>query len=398
MNRKTIKIFLASSEEREVDRAKFGNLVRKLDKIYEKRGVRIEIVEWEDLDAAYNGVRKQDEYNEQIRESNMFLAVFHRQAGKFTIEEFDVASKEFHKHASPKIYTYVKDLHEGEQETPELIEFKQRLFDELGHYWCRYDNTDTMQLHFVMQLQMVDSRDNPTVKLEVQDSAVKLDGMKVAELKNVPFTANNEQYKDLQDRLNKIQEEITAFETILATTPNDAIEQMLGSKRTERFKIKEKIEEIEKSLFDTALTIVSLQGKASSERLRRAIERFEQGDNMGANAILDPKEIEADAQRNMENFRRGKLLTAEARKAILSNIEEYRLRAKTLLSIYDNANRFDEAEKCYDKAVIWAKEIEIQQQDLLDLLYEFASFLLDNARYNKALTIYQDTLSISTNI
>ena len=58
---KTIKIFLASSDELRQERIAFGNLVRKLDKIYERRGIRVELFEWEDYDAAYNGQRKQDE-------------------------------------------------------------------------------------------------------------------------------------------------------------------------------------------------------------------------------------------------------------------------------------------------------------------------------------------------
>ena len=51
---KTIKIFLASSDELVNDRNAFGNLVRRLDKNYEQKGIRIELFEWEDYDAAYN--------------------------------------------------------------------------------------------------------------------------------------------------------------------------------------------------------------------------------------------------------------------------------------------------------------------------------------------------------
>ena len=51
---KTSKIFLASSEEVEDDRNAFGNLVRRLNKTYEKRGIHLELFEWEDYDAAYN--------------------------------------------------------------------------------------------------------------------------------------------------------------------------------------------------------------------------------------------------------------------------------------------------------------------------------------------------------
>ena len=391
---KTIKIFLASSDELEVDRARFGNLVRRLDKIYEKRDIRIELIEWEDLDAAYNGQRKQDEYNQEIRESDLFLAVFHQKAGKFTLEEFNVATEEFKMHASPKVYAYMKDLAEDEQEQPELTAFKKRLFDEMGHYWCRYGNTDTMQLHFVMQLQLVESNRLSGLKLEVENAQVKLDSMSVADLSQVPFTANNQQYIEWKESLAKVQGEIAAFESILATTPNETIEQLLGSKRTERYNLQEKLNDLEKSLLSTALTIVSLQGRASSDRLRRAIERFEAGDNMGANAILDPKEIEADTQRNLENYRMGKQLTEEAQKAVCSNIEEYRLRAKNLLTIFSNDNRFVEIEQCYDEAVRLAKEVEMNKEEYVDLLYEYGTFLVDYARYDKALTVYQELISM----
>lgn len=38
---KKIKNFLTSSEELEFERSAFGNLVRRLDNIYEKRGIRV---------------------------------------------------------------------------------------------------------------------------------------------------------------------------------------------------------------------------------------------------------------------------------------------------------------------------------------------------------------------
>lgn len=99
---RVIKIFLASSEELEADRYRFGNLIRKLDNIYEKRGIRIELFEWEDYDAAYNGMRKQDEYNERVRASDMFLALFHKKAGKFTIEESTLPEKRSTSRLLPK--------------------------------------------------------------------------------------------------------------------------------------------------------------------------------------------------------------------------------------------------------------------------------------------------------
>ena len=89
--------------------------MRKLDKIYERRGIRIELFEWEDYDAAFNDRRKQDEYNDQVRSSDLFLALFHIKAGRFTIEEFDVATEEVRRQASPKVYVYCKDWQAGER-------------------------------------------------------------------------------------------------------------------------------------------------------------------------------------------------------------------------------------------------------------------------------------------
>jgi len=187
---RTIQVFLASSDELKNDRNTFGNLIRRLDNIYEKRGIRIKLVEWEDCDAAYNNLRKQDEYNVEVKASDMFLALFYKKAGKFTVEEFDVATKEFQRTGiKPKPYVYCRDLPEGEQESEELKEFKRRLFEEMGHYWSQYNNEDSLQLHFVMQLQLVENSrlDN----LKVENGEVKLEDSTIARMEHLRFAAVN---------------------------------------------------------------------------------------------------------------------------------------------------------------------------------------------------------------
>ena len=196
---KTIKIFLASSEELDYDRMAFGNLVRRLDDMYEKRGIRIKLFEWEDYDSAYNDKRKQDEYNEYVKQSDIFLALFHKKAGQFTVEEFDIASQEFKDHASPKVYTYCKDLKSGEEETPELKEFKKRLFDEMGHFWCRYDNRESLQFQFVMQLQLVES--SQMTDMKVEDGNVTLNGLPIASMDKLKFASCNEEFLKMNEEL-----------------------------------------------------------------------------------------------------------------------------------------------------------------------------------------------------
>ena len=84
---KTINIFLASSSELINDRNAFGNLVRRLDNIFEKRSRRIKLYEWEDDDDSITFHRKQDTYNARISQSDIFIAMFYKKAGRFTIVE-----------------------------------------------------------------------------------------------------------------------------------------------------------------------------------------------------------------------------------------------------------------------------------------------------------------------
>ena len=111
---KEIKVFLASSEEMDQDREAFGNFIRILDNLYEKRGIRIKLYKWEDLDAAYNNDGKQNEYNEYVRKSDMFLALFRTKAGKCTVEEFEVAREEHSQKGLPKPYVYCRELNQRE--------------------------------------------------------------------------------------------------------------------------------------------------------------------------------------------------------------------------------------------------------------------------------------------
>jgi hypothetical protein len=150
----------------------------------------------------------------------MFLALFHTKAGKFTIEEFNVATEEFKRHASPKVYTYCKDLQAGEQESPELAEFKRKLFEEMGHYWSRYNNRDSMQLHFVMQLQLVETS-GMVEKLKLEDGTVMLEGMPIAMIDNLQFAAGNEAYQKLSVELATLPKKIEKARQRVDKFPND---------------------------------------------------------------------------------------------------------------------------------------------------------------------------------
>ena len=66
-NLKSIKIFLASSSELEVDREQFEIFINRRNKDYIRKGIFLELVIWEDFLDAMAQTRLQDEYNKAIQ-------------------------------------------------------------------------------------------------------------------------------------------------------------------------------------------------------------------------------------------------------------------------------------------------------------------------------------------
>lgn len=384
---KIIKIFLASSEELDYDRIAFGNLVRRLDDMYEKRGIRIKLFEWEDYDSAYNDRRKQDEYNDYVRQSDIFLALFHKKAGEFTIEEFDLASKEFKEHASPKVYTFCKDLKPGEKETPELTEFKKRLFDEMGHYWCRYENRESLHFQFVMQLQYVENRKMDDVKVE--DGVITINGLPIAKMENLKFAAANEDYLKMAEELTSLPDEIEMFR-MMAEAHQDQPRyfDQLKKKLDKYNQLKKEFQEFQDILFNTAKRIIQLQGDHITERMRRAMDAFNEGKVREANIILD--EAETDARRNLKDYIQSKEITELKRQSAINSIKELRLKIDTVyadVSIYID-ERIEQVEKLYDLVNDIALSIDYDKEDYYEFLFEYAGgFLTSYGRYEKALML-----------
>ena len=401
-NRK-ITIFLASSEELINDRNSFHSLISTLDDIYEDRGIRIKLKRWEDFFAYCTGTRTQDEYNQVLSASDMCICLFHKRAGQFTVEEFHYAIAEYQRTGDhPKTYVYARALVEGEVEEEELKQFKEELFRQMGHYWCNYATEDSMKLHFIMQFERLinDSlghrEDNQN--LSIEQGNVMLHGRKVADYNNIPFAANNTEVIALKEKIAALDKDIVSLRSI----GNDALTPMINDKLSERHHCQEQLEQLEKQLLDTALSISKMisSDKPISERKRAAIEMFEQGNNKGVLDMLNEEEIERDYQSAKSKLAAGKQLEEAAQKVIQaaqdeirSLVDEYLLKAKTWMSTYSEENRFDEACKCYEQAIALTRE-SLTEENLAARLFEYGKFLQDNNQYHRVEVYYQEALKI----
>ena len=385
---KTIKVFLASGKEMKHDRNAFGNLIRKLDEIYEKRGTRIRLFEWEDVDSAYNGGRKQDEYNEHLRASDMFLALFHTYAGIFTKEEFNIAKDEREEKGTPKPYVYCRDLQEGEEEDQTLKDFKKYLFEKLKYFFCSYNSEECLNLQFVMQLQLFENTMQNEVKVENDD--VIFHGIKIAKMDELQFVAQNKDYLKLRDEINELKDDIVDLRKQLEETPDDErLKDRLQQKLKRKNERQEEFTKYQQQILDIQKNIVKLQGEKISERIREAIEAFSQGDIRKAYYILE--DAKKDTDEGLNDFISSKEITEQKRKNVCQNIKELLLRADVVLADLgkDIESRKEEVWDCYKTADKAASIVDYNKKDYAELLFRYSKFLSEFAYFNEAKEIYQ---------
>ena len=383
---KEIKVFLASSEELEQDREAFGNFIRRLDNLYEKRGIRIKLFEWEDLDAAYNDNRKQDEYNEYVKQSDLFLALFRTKAGKFTVEEFELARNEHREKGLPKPYVYCRDLNEGETEDKTLTEFKQRLFDEMGYFFARYKNKDGLNLHFVMQLQIFEnSLEN---KVDVDGDKLVYEGIGVGRVDNIDFFAKNKDFIRMRKDLKDLNEDIEDLRLRQASAPEDEnLKNRIQEKLNKRNALQEEFEHYRKQILNIERRIIELQGQEINEAVKRAMEAFAEGEVNKADIILS-EATQGVAQRR-EEYIEHKKTGEQMRKNLLADIDALLLKAETVLSNTEKTieERKSEALNAYKEADKTAQEIDCPAEKYIDLLNKYGVFLDNYAYYEESIEV-----------
>ncbi|MCB2262488.1 MAG: hypothetical protein LGR52_06050 [Candidatus Thiosymbion ectosymbiont of Robbea hypermnestra] len=121
-----------------------------------KEGLYLEIVRWENFLDAMSSTRLQDEYNQAIRNCDLFVSLFKTKTGKYTEEEFDVAHQTFQDTGKPRIYTYFRKATVSTNasncdDLMSLWEFQKKLQD-LGHFHTEYESIDGLQKQFRDQL------------------------------------------------------------------------------------------------------------------------------------------------------------------------------------------------------------------------------------------------------
>ena len=413
---KTIKIFLASSEELKDERNTMADLILHLNKLFKGRGLEFDLEKWEYLDASMTGMRKQDEYNEVLKQCDICMVLFWRKFGSYTGEELDTAYKRMRQNDKPyKIYVFFKNPNSDEisQELKDFIANYEQRFG--GHFFCKFQNVDTMKLEFLLQLENYQKDLIGEKAIEVRNEHVYVDYEALVDLNNIPFAAQNEGFKKMQSELaslyediEKLRQELEKNETALekakqmqASDPDnpgfkmfvemaqqgiEKTENNLQDKINKKNKLEEDFEREQQNLFNTARRITEQRGMIISDRMNRAIEAFESGDAKRADIILD--EAEKDADQALADIR-------IAKQVGLKSLEELILKTSTKMSNLSIPIelRVTETLKIYEKADKLAQEIGYADDKYAKLLFDEAEFLKKHAFHEKSSTVYELVIS-----
>ena len=361
-----IRIFLASSLDMREERLALGNYIRKLNDIYMERGVYFQLFMCEDEDLSMADTRKQDEYDRQVRDSQLCLVLFFNKAGQYTVEEFEAAYDQFQKTGAPSVVTFFR---RGDGYAPEksLLDFLHRLDLELQHYFKVYEHIDSLKLSLLMQIKLM----NLDVPIEFRGGRAFIGNTEVLTLENLPILMKNENFMRLKTECEKLEREFLDAKAHYLADPTDDTAFLSASTCWNR--AKESLSEMESSLFDLLLTAEEQGAKGTlTPRQRKALALLEQGDARAANEIMDTKAILEDAAHEEE-------MAGKLRQQLELRVQELLQKIDILETFRENPDRFAEIREIYECAV----ELEDRNHLTRNALKRYVAFLRKQTDYSQ---------------
>lgn len=363
--RRIIRIFLASSiVEFANERMAIENFIRNIsDKFEENYDVKIQPLLCENFDDAYSKIRKQEEYNEKIRNSDLCFFIFFTKAGEYTREEFEVARKKFEETGKPKIYTYFKVI-KDETAEQSLYDFMNELDKTFGHYYGMFDHIDTVKLRILLSLKF---QEMDFLEIKSEDGKCIIDDKTIMSLENVSEFSNNRNLEELKKELQQTEEEYYRLKPIYSKGNYDReFCDYYGKIATKRKNLISSIDELQKSIFEISLRMSNdkIHGEVTI-RQQEAYRLFELGDYEGCLSVLDHDEIMDDFAK--EEKKHESAIAEAAKKCI----KEQRLAINILDANPQNPNRIEEITKRYETIY----ELIAKYAVCPEILIDYAEFL-----------------------
>ena len=338
---KKIKIFLASSiTEFAEERNALELFIRNVsDEFEEKYDTKIIPLRCENIDPCMSKVRKQDEYNQLIKDSEMCFFIFFTHAGKYTQEEFEIAYEQFKnsENHKPKVYIYFKNLPKDIKIEQSVKDFMEKVDKTYHHYYGTFDHIDTIELK--------------KLKIEFVEVEERYYQMKAIYAKG-----------DFDDTFHMEYSQLAA----------------------KRQKLLDSIENLQKSIFDMSLRLSydEVYGNITP-RMKEAYRLLELGDSKGCIEVLDEEELKEDYLKLKERRKERRL--QEDKLSASCFIRENKLAIDVLMTMYSYKDRINEIDRRYNIVVPEIEEYLVE----LDTLFDYAKYLYNQNNYNRGIEIIE---------
>lgn len=380
---RTIKVLIAASEELHEEKLEFSTLIAALNKALAPRGIEIERIKWDsETDVSIT------DFQSKLKDCEMCLNLYWREFSDNAEKELDIAYGALKDGENPRnIYVFFKEPAEEISDT--LKDFKANFVTKYGHFFCKYENVDTMSLHFLLQFEAYQNQHGSEDQklITVGKGKVKVGDKEVVDLDNVPFASLNKEYRRLQNELAELDAQIDKAKIDYLTNPdNNEAEEAFIALKLKRKNVSEEFDKYQKRLYDIALNFAKHTGEVISERLLRAKEAFESGNAVEADNILNIEDMKREAALQRQQQRENDELL----------IEEFRMKAATVMANTELAMTecFEIACEAYHEAINIARDIHYDNVKLADTLFDFAYLLQQFKQLSEAEKYYKEALDI----
>ena len=279
---RTVSAFLAADDELAADRNAFADTILNLNDILARRGIRVKM-------RFYDATQ----HREMLESSEMALVLYHTNCNAFGPDQMHDAYERTKREENPKrLYVFFRDENDAELDKA-FVDFKNGFVEHLGHFFCRFENADTLKLNFLLSLETVLGEGSSFVKLDGRK--VKADELVVGELTKLPMVANNGGLNDLLNRAEQATAEFKSQQEICKSNPSDdsAYVKLLSlSKR--KNDLDSQVEKEMSRSFDLAKRMAAVSANEANETILQARLLLDEGKIGDAVELLDGASSEID--------------------------------------------------------------------------------------------------------
>ncbi len=359
----TVKIFIASSvNEFRADRDALGLFISEINDKFRHRGIYCELKMCEKEDQAMSLLgRKQREYNKIIEECDAVFVLFHKKAGRDTLEELRHAHDSFMANGvKPKVYTYFKNFNKAKL-VGSLRTAYNLITQEYEHFYGYFEDIATVKLD-ILRFLFEKATDAP-VRFTEENGQITFDGVPVMNAAELDYIRNSKTIAELTDTIAHLKNSIYIAEATAAQI--EKCESQLKDRYRDCIRA---LETRYKNMSDSSRFDFELQ---------RAYDASSRGDYAQVMHILSLEKQAWETEKAVQEDR--------VNHAAYLSVQFPKL--LQLIQAAQELKRYDDLEDAYDKAVDAIDRLHLYEIDVscLGVWYTAVSFLYDQNKSPKAI-------------